>query len=731
MAITFDSASKTFYLNGKGVTYAFYINEWDYAEHLYFGKTIACDDLRYIREMGGLSALAVIPGEIRPKEIWRRIDSYHVFPSELTFFGSGDYRESAVHVEDSNGVRVSQLLYHSHEILAQKPAINGMPSMRGGETLVVHLHDQYNDFWADLYYTVYDDAGVIARRVVYRNGGKDTLKLRRAYSFTMSLPDQEYDCITLYGAWAKERKIERIPLHHGVVSIDSKRGTSSATLNPFMALAKKDATEEFGDVYGISLVYSSSFVLKAEGVNDGRTLLTGGINDFDFSWKLEAGECLETPEVVIAYSHEGIGGMSRCFHDAYRNHLINPRFNDRPTPVVINNWEGTVFHFNTEKLKAIADGVRDTGIDTFVLDDGWFGVRNDEYSGLGDWFVNTDKLPGGLKPVIDHVHSLGMKFGLWFEPEMINEDSDLYRAHPDWAIGVPDRPQCRTRLQMMLDLTRKEVCDYVVEAVNKVLRENEIDYVKWDYNRNVTESWSLGRDVDRQAEFAHRYALGVYDVFERIVNGNPNVLFEGCASGGARFDPGVLYYFPQIWTSDDTDAEERTQIQYGTSMVYPLCCMTCHVTVAPNHQTGRITDMKTRTDIAHLGPTGYELDSSSFTDEDRDGIRQAVAEFRAMEDLMRTGDLYRTENPFDSNYFGFAVISKDKSAGFLTAYRRLKKANDEVKFLKVRGLDEKKNYYVPELDQTLSGATLMGVGLPASFKGCDFRTVKYHFTEAK
>lgn len=728
MAITYDSSSKTFYLDGKGVTYAFFINDWDYAEHLYYGKTIGHDDLRYIREMGGLSTAAVVPGEIRPRDIWRRMDSYHVFPSELTFFGSGDYRESAVHVEDSMGVRVSQLLYDSHEILPEKPEISGMPSMRGGETLVVHLHDKYNDFWADLYYTVYDDAGVIARRVVYRNGGKDTLKLRRAYSFAMSLPDQEYDCITLYGAWAKERKIERIPLHHGVVSVDSKRTTSSATLNPFMALAKKGATEEYGEVYGINLVYSSSYVLKAEGVNDGRTLLTGGINDFDFTWKLEAGECLETPEVVIAYSHEGIGGMSRCFHDAYRNHLINPRFNHQPKPLVINNWEGTYFRFNTEKLKAIADGVAGTGIDTFVLDDGWFGQRNDEYAGLGDWVVNTEKLPGGLKPIIDHVHSLGMKFGLWFEPEMVNEDSDLYRAHPDWAVHAADRPQCRARLQLMLDLTRKEVRDHIVEAVNKVLRENEIDYVKWDYNRNITESWSLGRDADRQAEFAHRYVLGVYDLFERIVNANPNVFFEGCAGGGARFDPGVLYYFPQIWTSDDTDAEERTQIQYGTSLVYPLCCMTCHVSTVPNHQTGRTTALKTRTDIAHLGPTGYELDSSSFTDEDRAGIRESVQEFRAMEDLMRTGDLYRMENPMEGNYFSFVVVSKDKSEGFMTAYRRLRPANAEVKFLKVRGLDPEKRYYIPELDQTLQGATIMGVGLPATFSG-DFATVKYHFKE--
>lgn len=727
MAITFDQVSKTFYLDGKNITYAFFINEWNYAEHLYFGKTIGHDDLRFIRSMGGLSALAVIPGEIRPRDTWWRMDSYHVFPSELTFYGSGDYRESAVLAEDIQGVRVSELLYVSHEILPEKPAICGMPSMKGGETLVVHLQDKYNGFGCDLYYTVYEDADVVARRAVYRNNGAEPLTLRRAYSFAFSLMDQEYDCITLHGTWARERRIDKTPMHHGVFSIDSKRTTSSAVLNPFLALARKGATEEHGDVYGVSLVYSSSFVLKAEGVNDGRTLITGGINDFDFSWKLEPGTCLETPEAVLAYSNEGVGGMSRCYHDAYRRYLINDRFADQPRPLVINNWEGTYFKFNTEKLKALADGVAGTGIDTFVLDDGWFGVRNDEYSGLGDWFVNTQKLEGGLKDIIDHVHGLGMRFGLWFEPEMVSEDSDLFRAHPDWAIGAPGRPRCRTRLQFMLDLTRKEVRDYIVDAINKVLRENEIDYVKWDYNRNVTESWSVGREPERQAEFAHRYALGVYDLCERIVNANPHIFFEGCAGGGARFDPAMLAYFPQIWTSDDTDAEERTKIQYGTSLVYPLSSMSCHVSAVPNHQTKRITDLKTRTEIAHLGPTGYELDSSTFTDADREEIRNSVQAFRSIEALLYQGDLYRTENPMEGNYFGLMVVSKDKKQGVLTAYRRTLIANEDPAVLKVRGLAPEKKYYVPELELTLQGSTLMGVGLPAKFKPADFQTLVFHF----
>jgi alpha-galactosidase len=725
MAIKFDKVSRTFYLDGKDITYAFFINEYDYAEHLYYGKTIGHDDLRYTRGTFGGSAVV----KLSRSDVKTAVKSYNHFGSELTFHGTGDYREPMVEVVNPAGDRLTQLLYDSHEILSGKPAIKGMPSMRGGETLVLHLKDKVSCLACDLYYTVYEDTGVIARRAVYKNESKDAIMLNRAYSFAMTLPHMEYDVVSLYGCWAKERKIDRIPMHHGVVSIDSKRTSSSATLNPFMALAEKNATEEQGNVYGISLIYSSSFVLKAEGTPDGRTLVTGGINDFDFKWKLESGEAFETPEVIIAYSSEGMGGMSRSFHDAFRNYLINPRFVRKHRPVVINNWEATYFSFDSEMLKNIAKAVEGTGIDTFVLDDGWFGKRNNDSAGLGDWVVNTDKLHGGLKEIIDYVNSLGMKFGLWFEPEMVNEDSDLYREHPDYAIGVPNRPHCYSRNQFVLDLTRKEVRDYIVESVNKVLQENHIEYVKWDFNRNITESYSLGREPERQAEFAHRYALGLYDLCERIVEANPDVFFEGCSAGGARFDPGILYYFSQIWTSDDTDAEERTHIQYGTSMVYPLSAMSCHVSVVPNHQTCRMTPMATRADIAHLGATGYELDTSHFSDEDRAVVSKQVEEYHEIEDLILNGDLYRTENPMESNYFGFMVVSKDKKEAVLTAYRRMGGVNNEMKLLKVAGLDAEKVYHVSGLDMTLKGSTLMNVGVAPMFAGGDFMTVKYWFKE--
>lgn len=729
MAILFDEQSRIFYLEGKSTTYAFMINEFGYAEHLYYGKRIGHEDITYIRAAGAGSMVALIPGVENERGNYRQYASYHEFPSELSFFGTGDYREPALEIENPDGSRIAELLYDSYEILKEKPKAAGLPVMRGGDSLVLHMKDTVTGFACDLHYTVYDDTDVVARHIVYKNEGEGTVKLNRAYSFSFTLPHMEYDVMTLHGAWGRERRMETVPAHHGVISVDSKRTSSSATLNPFMALVKKGTTESVGEVYGFSLIYSSSFVLKAEGVNGDKIQVTGGINDFDFSWELQTGEVFESPEVVIAYSCEGIGGMSRCYHDAFREYLINRRFVKSSRPLVINNWEGTYFDFDNQKLMDIAKAVADTGIDTFVLDDGWFGKRNDDFSGLGDWVVNTEKLEGGLTQIIQYVNSLGMKFGLWFEPEMVNEDSDLFREHPDYAIGIPGRVRCKSRNQYMLDLTRAEVRDYIVESVNKVLKENAISYVKWDYNRNVTDAWSYGLAAQRQKEFSHRYVLGLYDLCERIVEANPQVFFEGCSSGGGRFDPAMLYYFPQIWTSDNTDAEERTLIQYGTSIVYPLSSMSCHVSVVPNHQSGRITDMDTRADIAHLGATGYELDTTVFAKEDKEKVRRQVAEYRKMEDLVLQGDLYRTENPMTGNYFGFMLVSKDKRKAILTAYRRLGYANGEVKRLQIAGLDEEKLYYVKELDRTLTGATLMNVGIVPSFKKGDFMTVQYHFSE--
>ncbi len=726
MSITFDKSTKTFYLDNGRVTYSFFVNEFGYLEHLYYGPQIGYDDIRFTRTVGGISGVATVPGCDASG-----FNSYHFYRPELAFYGSGDFREPTLQFEDFLGNKVVELLYESHEIVQEKRKIKGMPSSRGGESLIVTLRDKISGFAADLHYTLFSDCDVVARRIVYKNDTGAPLTLNRAYSFSFSLPKNDYDIITLYGSWARERQTERYRMHYGVSSIDSKRTASSATLNPFMAVVSHDATESSGDAYGFSLVYSSSFVLKCEGTNDGQTLVTGGISDFDFSYFIESNGCFETPEILIAYASDGIGGMSRTLHDCMREHIIPERWAKSLRPIVINNWEGTYFNFNTEKLKKMASAVANTGIDTFVLDDGWFGVRNSDSTGLGDWWVNEDKIKGGLDELISYVNSIGMDFGLWFEPEMVSEDSELFRKHPDYAIGIPGRPRSYSRHQFVLDITRADVRDYIVNSVNNILQKHNIKYVKWDYNRRVTESYSLCLPPHRQKEFAHRYALGLYDICERIICANPEVFFEGCAGGGARFDPAMLCYFPQIWTSDDTDANERVNIQYGTSLVYPLSSMSAHISAIPNHQTCRVTERSTRADIAHLGPTGYELDPSDCTKEERDLISCEIEAYKKMNKLLIEGDLYRIENPFESNYFGFMLVAKDKSEAHLTLYKRLGgiKHSNPIKRFYVQGLAPNKRYRINELGIILDGKTLINVGIPEMFDGGDFKTATYTFTE--
>ena len=721
MAIYFDNSTKTFYLEGKNTTYAFYINKYGYPQHLYFGDKIHRDPLFFASYRSTSSCNATVPG----------VDAggYNAMEPEISFFGTGDYREPTFHVRYPEGDRLTVLSYENHEILNEKPAITGMPSLRGGngKTLVLYLYDEVKAFGAELYYTVYDDCDVIARRIVYKNLSDREVKLDRAYSFVFGLPSGEYDALSLYGGWACERQIERVGLHHGVFQIDSKRGSSSAVLNPFLMVMEKCANENAGKVWAANLVYSSSYALKAERTLTGELTVTGGINDFDFEWTLAAGESFETPEAVIAYSGEGMGALSRTMHDAYRNYLLPERHAKSARPVLINNWEGTYFNFTTEKLCAIADAVRGTGIDTLVLDDGWFGKREDDRSGLGDWVVNEKKVD--LAAVISHVNSLGMRFGLWFEPEMISEDSDIFRAHPEYAIGVPDRGRCYSRHQFVMDLTSPEVRDYIVNSVNAILNEYNIEYVKWDFNRNITEFFSMTGDVARQSEFAHRYALGLYDICERIVNANPNVFFEGCSAGGSRFDPGIFAYFPQIWTSDNSDAEDRTYVQYSTSLAYPLSTMSCHVTAVPNHQTGRTVPFNSRGAIAHLGATGYELDTTVFTDDDRAAVAKQIQEYKKMEQLVLEGDLWRIDNPFDSNFFSEAIVSKDKSQAILICYRSLNHRDRHTHTVVMKGLDKNKEYYVPELKSIIHGSVLMNVGIPLYFPMHDFATIIYHFEE--
>lgn len=720
MSISFNKETKTFYLESKDVSYVMCVNEFGYLQHQYFGKRIGKDELSHTLRLQDRGQESSLP------DATKRYHTLNQYLLECPTFGKGDYRESMLALNDSIGSRMSDYKYVSHKIVNKKPAIDGMPSLRDGKTLIITLFDAFNGSELKLYYSVYEDVPVIARRAEITNKSKKSLMIDRAYSACLDLYDNKWEAISLYGAHLRERFIDRTPLHHGTFAIDSKRGSSSAQLNPFLALVRKTTTEDYGEAIGVNLVYSGNFAIKAQVNQIDNTRLLVGINDYDFEWELRKGEKFSTPEAVFVYSDAGLGKMSRAFHDLYRDHLINPNFVKAPRPIVINNWEATYFNFDEKKLCAIVDSVKGTGIDTLVVDDGWFGKRDDDTTSLGDWFINEPKLPRGLTPIIDYAHANGMKFGLWFEPEMISEDSELYRAHPDWLIHVPGLKPCTGRVQHILDLSRKEVCDYIISVVSNILKTHEIDYVKWDYNRTFTENYSVALK-NRSKEIYHRYMLGLYRVCEELVNGHPNIFFEGCASGGCRFDPAMAYYFPQIWTSDDTDAQMRTLVQYGTSMCYPLSLMSCHVSVCPNHQTGRTTAFKSRADIAHLGATGYELDTTKLSCDELAQIKEQVEDYKKMEDLVLNGDFYRLNSPFDENLFAVQIVSKDKARSHITTMRTLVLANSPVNKIYPKGLDEKTLYCVKELGKNLLGSTIMNCGLLCKYdyKTADFATLTF------
>ena len=714
--IYFDKTTKTFYLESKNLTYSFCVNRYGFLQHLYFGKRIDREDLTNGVCLADRGHASNIAGAFR-------YNSLNEYKNECPTYGRSDYRESML-AFNFDGVRVGDLVFDSFDVLDKKPSLVGMPSVKGGQTLVVKMKDGMHDVAVLLYYTVFEDLPVILRHTEILNESDKPFVLDRAYSFCVDFPSKKWDVLTLPGAHLRERFIERNKLSHGIFSIDSKRGVSSGQMNPFMALVRKNTDENQGEAYGFNLVYSGDFVFKAQIEENDNVRILGGVNDYDFSWELKPSEKFTSPETVMVYSDNGLGEMSRAFHDLYRKYLINERFVNQSRPIVINNWEATYFDFNTKKLCKIVDSVKNTGIDTFVLDDGWFGVRNHDKSGLGDWFVNEKKV--NLREIIDYTHKNGLKFGLWFEPEMVNEQSELYKAHPDWAMKVDGLTPCTGRDQLVLDLTREEVRDYIVESVSKILREYPIDYVKWDMNRSLTENYSTWLKENGK-ETHHRYVLGLYDICERLVNGFPNIFFEGCASGGCRFDPAMLYYFPQIWTSDDSDAYMRTIIQYGTSLCYPLSSQSCHVSVCPNHQCGRNTPFSSRGDIASLGATGYELDTTKLDKKDLLKIKEQVGKYRDTEKLIIDGDLYRLNNPLEENLFAEIVVSKDKTRAKLTAMRPISIPNGVETRIYAQGLDENANYHIKELDLTLSGRNLINFGLLVKFTNNDFATVDYTF----
>ena len=559
-------------------------------------------------------------------------------------------------------------------------------------------------------------------------------------SASVEFPDMDYEMVHLSGAWARERYVKNRKLEMGIQAVQSLTGTcSSAEHNPFLALKRPHTTEDQGDVYGFSLVYSGNFLAQIEVSTFDITRVMMGIHPEGFHWELSAGEEFQTPEVVMVYSSQGLNKMSQTYHKLYRKRLMRGMWRDQARPILLNNWEATYFDFNEEKILNIAAKAKEAGVELFVLDDGWFGTRNDDYRGLGDWYVNLEKLPDGISGLSHKVEEMGLKFGLWVELEMVNKDSDLYRAHPDWIIGVPERFESHSRHQHVLDFSRKEVVDYIYAMVSKIIRESSISYIKWDMNRYMTEPYSRGLDASSQGEVMHKYILGVYDLYTRLTTEFPEILFESCASGGARFDPAMLYFAPQTWTSDDTDGNERTKIQYGTSYVYPIVSMGTHVSAVPNHQLYRVTPLSTRANVAYFGTFGYELDLNLLSDREMEMVKEQIEFMKENRELIQMdGDFYRLRSPFEGNDTAWMVVSQDKKQAIAGFYQKLNKVNASWLRLKLQGLDKERLYDV-QCEETIYqayGDELMYVGIPLdrerlNKKGGDFASLIYVLKEAE
>lgn len=628
--------------------------------------------------------------------------------------GASDFRSPAYEIETDKGLHTPELKYKSYEIINGKPCIEGLPSVyteddKEAQTLIITAADEVHGIEVKLYYTVFEALNVICRHSEIINASNPYMYLTNAQSVSLDFPAGEYEYIHLAGSYARERHIDRNTVHKGIQGFESRRGASGHTENPFLMLFDKGSNEDYGNVYGISLVYSGNhrFIMEREMFETVR--VQAGINPFNFRFKLSMDETFVTPEAVMVYSPSGFAKMSHTFHKLYRTRLCRGKWRDKVHPILINNWEGTYFDFTKEKLLAIADAASKIGVELFVLDDGWFGKRDNDDCSLGDWYENKEKLGGTLCELAGEMNKRGLKFGLWFEPEMISPDSDLYRTHPDWAISVPNVKSHLGRQQLILDYTRKEVRDYIIDRMTEILGGANIEYVKWDMNRNMSDVYSLNLPPDRQGEFYHRYMLGLYDLLERITTAFPEVLFEGCSGGGGRNDPGMLYYMPQNWASDNTDATERLYIQYGGSMVYPASTVGSHVSAIPNHQTGRKSPLSMRGTVAMNGAFGYELDLSKLDEAELEEMKRQVEFYKRNRELVLTGDFYRLLSPFTTRYSAWMYVSEDKSRTLVCYVVRKARVFNETIYLKLKGLEENTQYSVD--GKIKSGRTLMNYGI--------------------
>jgi len=687
MTATWDAEAGELHLRNGTISYLARVLEDGSFGHLYFGPALAPG--RSYRHLGRRSfeGFANRLGDPVARE----------YPTG----GAGDFRVPALIVETADGASVLHLAYAGHRILPGKPALPGLPSTyteqdEEAATVEVRLADAPSGVEVRLLYTIFRDVPAIARSAVIRNGGREPVRVRCAMSGSLDLPDADWELLHLSGTWSRERHVVARPLAPGRVSVSSVRGASSHEHNPFVILRRPATTEEHGEAFGFGLVYSGNFRAEAEVDAFATTRVRIGIEPEGFTWTLGAGDELAVPEVILVHAADGLGELSAAYHRLYRERLARGPWRDRPRPVLINNWEATYYDFDEDVLVEMAAAARDLGVELFVLDDGWFGERDDDTSSLGDWTVDRRKLPGGLEAVARRVRDLGLQFGLWIEPEMVSPRSHLFAEHPEWAVGVPGRPRTESRDQLVLDMSRPEVVDHLFAVLSAILASAPISYVKWDMNRSLTEPYSAALPPDRQGEFFHRHILGVYDLYDRLTRAFPEILFESCASGGGRFDAGLLAFAPQAWTSDDTDAVERLAIQWGTSLGYPLSAMAAHVAAVPNHQVGRITPLATRAAVAFFGVLGYELDPRGLTAEDRAAIVDQVAFYKEQRDVLQRGRFHRLRSPFvgDGNTTAWMSVAEDARRAVVGWYRVLNRADPGPERIRLRGLDPAASYRV-------------------------------------
>ena len=706
MAITFNETTRIFTLTTAHTTYQMQADAQWYLLHLYYGARTA-GEMDYLLNYGdrGFSGNPNSAGN-------NRTYSLDALPQEYPSLGTGDFRNYALNIENADGSQCCNLVYITHEIEAGKYTLKGLPFVRAeeneAETLKIILEDPVTKVELHLLYGVLEKEDIITRSVIIKNAGKAPVTVKKAQSACLDFLHGDYDLIKFHGRHAMERNMERMPVSHESIRIGSRRGTSSHQYNPGVILAGKNTNEDSGSCYGMLFVYSGNFLVEAEKDQYDQTRIQMGLTDELFAYPLEAGAEFTAPEVILSYTNKGLSRLSQQYHHCIMNHICQGKYVHANRPVLINSWEAAYFDFTGDTIVELAKEAKALGIDMVVMDDGWFGKRNDDNSSLGDWYVNEEKLGGTLTKLIERVNAEGVKFGIWIEPEMVSEDSDLYREHPDWAITIPGRKPVRSRNQLVLDFSRKEVRDEIFKRICAVLDQGNVEYIKWDMNRSLADIYAPNVTYD--------YVLGVYDFLEKLTNRYPDILIEGCSGGGGRFDAGMLYYTPQIWCSDNTDAINRTRIQYGTSFFYPVAAMGSHVSAVPNHQTGRVTSMHTRGVAAMSGTFGYELNPALLNAEEKAEIRAQLAQYREYQELIREGDYYRLSNPFQDNFAAWMVVSDDRSKALVSVIRLTAEANPPAAYVTLKGMEEDAFYREKTTGKVYPGAALMeaGILLPAA-----------------